>query len=138
MKLIAAISYRIALLFLAINRWAIRHTHTDYPTYKPTRGKMIKQPSTSEAEINQAGKVSIAEQAQHAREHYEEAATALHCWCSIIPQAIDAWEREQTALSNRGADGVKTIIRIEASDISSVPLEEDWWRKNDRYRRILL
>jgi len=45
--------------------------------------------------MNRAAKVPIAEQAQRAREHYEEAANALHHWSSVIPQAIDAWEREK-------------------------------------------
>ena len=37
----------------------------------------------------------ISELAQRAREHYEEAALSLNHWSSLIPQAIDAWEREQ-------------------------------------------
>ena len=44
--------------------------------------------------MSQAGRVPIVERVQRAREHYEDAATALQCWSSIIPQAIDAWEHE--------------------------------------------
>jgi len=40
--------------------------------------------------------VPIPEQAQRAREHYEELAALAHHWSSIIPQAIDAWERERS------------------------------------------
>lgn len=32
--------------------------------------------------------------AQHARDHYEEISAASMWWSSIIPKAIDAWERE--------------------------------------------
>ena len=47
--------------------------------------------------MNNPAKVPISEQAQHAREHYEEISMAAGHWSSIIPQAINAWERERLA-----------------------------------------
>ncbi len=47
--------------------------------------------------MNHPSKVPISQQAQRAREHYEELANIAHHWSSIIPQAINAWEREMLA-----------------------------------------
>lgn len=47
--------------------------------------------------MNHPAKVPISEQAQRAREHYEELANTAHHWSSVIPQAINAWERERLA-----------------------------------------
>lgn len=44
---------------------------------------------------------TIPELAQRAREHYDEISTAACDWHSLIPKAIDAWEREQLALPTR-------------------------------------
>jgi hypothetical protein len=46
----------------------------------------------------QTGKATIAERAANARRHYEQVSLAAHCWLSTIPNAIDAWEREQIRL----------------------------------------
>jgi hypothetical protein len=46
----------------------------------------------------QTGQATIAELAESARKHYAEVSIEALSWYSLIPDAIDAWEREQTRL----------------------------------------
>jgi hypothetical protein len=52
----------------------------------------------SEVEITSdcgVGQATVAELAEGARQHYEKVSRMAHEWYSLIPDAIDAWEREQ-------------------------------------------
>jgi hypothetical protein len=58
----------------------------------------------SEVEITsdcQVGQATVAELAEGARQHYEKVSRIAHEWYSLIPDAIDAWEREQTTRLRR-------------------------------------
>jgi hypothetical protein len=46
------------------------------------------------------GQVTIAELAEDARRHYAKVAIGAQEWYSLIPDAIDAWEREQERLAH--------------------------------------
>lgn len=72
--------------------------------------------------MNRPAKVPISEQAQRAREHYEELANMAHHWSSVIPQAIDAWERERLANNrmHQTAFGVLTVVFFLGFSIGAV------------------
>jgi hypothetical protein len=46
------------------------------------------------------GQATIAELAEDARRHYAEVSIEASSWYSLIPDAIDAWEREQERLAH--------------------------------------
>ena len=74
--------------------------------------------SVNELQSDNSGPCQATRQdiARHAREHYEQVSTEAMCWCSTIPKAIDAWEREQGLLDNiyrLAAEGMILMAEIE-------------------------
>jgi len=68
-------------------------------------------------------RTSISESADRARKHYEELSGAACSYSSLIPQAIDAWERENTRPT--------TTVVYKDGSYKSVSANSAWEYEND-------
>lgn len=68
--------------------------------------------NSSEQELGESGaaQTPIADLARGAREHYEHVSTVAHEWSSVIPQAIDVWEREQHGSDASTREQVRLLL----------------------------
>lgn len=70
--------------------------------------------------------------AQHARDHYEEISAASMWWSSIIPKAIDAWEREPDlqATADRRLELLRELYNFKERENRGDPdyIPSEWWQ----------
>jgi len=74
----------------------------------------------------QAVQATRADLARHAREHYERLSAECCDWCSTIPPAIDAWEREpvlrkRLERSITAGDAMHDVMTVLFSDPKNFP-----------------